>query len=906
MEPTALLIALIQLCACITLSLSSTRDFVSIDCGANGSYTDAVTNISYSSDDQYIDTGKNYNIVSNNLNDSFSRQYKTVRSFPSGVRNCYKLNAVEGNKYLIRASFLYGNYDEQESSATSESQVSFDLYTGSNFWRRVDISEAYEEYSFELIYVALADLMWVCLIDTDRGTPFISTLEVRPLAKNLYPYAGEHTQIAILSRYNYGPTTGEIIRYPDDPYDRIWEPYSYNQTMWRELSTNETIANIDYSQSECMAPSAVFRTAVTPIHSRNLTVHQWDSEAISGPTSTIIFGYYVVPYLAELEKLSPNETRRFTFYSNGRGQVEGALPYLSARYDLAYISLDEDTHDVVTFSALENSTFPPLINGLEIFKLLYLKNPLTHIDDIHAIIDIKENYQLKSNWMGDPCTPAEYAWFGLLCNYNTTPPRIISLNLSYSGLTGRISDSFQMLHELHYLDLSYNNLTEEIPTFLGLIQSLQILSLEGNNFTGQVPDNLLHKRNEGFLILDVNESQLACADGNTCKRRKLSTFVIATILLGSMVLLLILLVFIITWWSKKTGMQINNSNEQFGEDSSNQLMDSQGNILQIECQQFTHAELQKITTKFSQIIGRGGFGTVYHGRLDNSWQVAVKVLSISSNQGNREFHAEVRHLSRVHHRNLLSLVGYCKDGTFMALVYDYMSGGNLQDYIRGKGTRILNMKERIQILLEASQGLEYLHTACEPPLIHRDVKTSNILLNQKLEAKISDFGLSKAFQDDLCTHVSTAVAGTPGYLDPEYQLTYQLNEKSDVYSFGVVILEVLTAQPPIINTPAYIHVSKWVQQRLEQGGLDMVIDVKLHGKYDAICAMKIVDLALWCTMQTSVQRPDMSYVVSKLKECKEIGMDNKNKTGSSGGSSSSQIARTQSGDLISSDILSGR
>ncbi|KAJ3695106.1 hypothetical protein LUZ60_000483 [Juncus effusus] len=879
-------------------------NFVSIDCGSDGNYIDAVTNISYSSDDQYIDTGINYKIASNYINYSLPRQDETVRSFPSGDRNCYTLNVVEGNKYLIRASFLYGNYDEQESLESNKSLL-FDLHIGSNLWRSVNISHAYVEYSFELISVALADLMWVCLINTGQGIPFISALELRPLTGGLYPYAMANQSNAFLFRYNYGPTTNEIIRYPDDPYDRIWKPYSYDQTMWAELSTNSTINNINFDD-HFTAPGAVLRTAVAPIHSPNFTAVQWYPEASTWPNTNPY--YNVVFYYVELEKLPPNETRDFEIYLCDAVWAGSITPRFLDGHQYIYSlnNLDKYNQYVFTFSALANSTRPPLVNGLEIYSTLILTNPPTHTDDIHAIIDIKEKYQLKRNWIGDPCSPTEYAWSGLVCNYNSTPSRIVSINLSSSELTGPISDSFQSFQALQDLNLSYNNLTGEIPTFLGLIQSLQILSLEGNNFTGQVPDILVNKKNAGLLILDVNESQLACADGSTCKRRKLSAFEIATILLGSMVLLLILLVFIM-WRSKKAGMQINTSVEQCDKDSgNNELMDSLGNILQIECQQFTHAELQKITTKFSQIIGRGGFGTVYHGRLDNSWQVAVKVLSISSKQGNREFHAEVRHLSRVHHRNLLSLVGYCKDGTFMALVYDYMSGGNLQDYIRGKGTRILNMKERIQILLEASQGLEYLHTACEPPLIHRDVKTSNILLNQKLEAKISDFGLSKAFQDDLFTHVSTIVAGTPGYLDPEYQLTYQLNEKSDVYSFGVVILEVLTAQPPIINTPAYIHVSKWVQQRLPQGGLDMVIDVKLHGKYDAICAMKIVDLALWCTMQTSVQRPDMSYVVSKLKECKEMGMDNKNKTGSSGGSSSSQIALTQSGDLISSDILSGR
>ncbi|GJM89508.1 hypothetical protein PR202_ga05709 [Eleusine coracana subsp. coracana] len=169
--------------------------------------------------------------------------------------------------------------------------------------------------------------------------------------------------------------------------------------------------------------------------------------------------------------------------------------------------------------------------------------------------------------------------------------------------------------------------------------------------------------------------------------------------------------------------------------------------LQLENRQFTFHELKDITNNFQRTLGEGGFGKVYDGFLEDGTQVAVKLRSQSSNQGVKEFLAEAQILSRIHHKNLVSMVGYCKDGQYMALVYEYMPEGTLQEHIA---------------------GLEYLHEGCNPPLIHRDVKATNILLNAKLEAKIADFGLSKSFNRDYESHIlTTTLAGTPGYVDPD-------------------------------------------------------------------------------------------------------------------------------------------
>ncbi|KAJ1689496.1 hypothetical protein LUZ63_013651 [Rhynchospora breviuscula] len=283
--------------------------------------------------------------------------------------------------------------------------------------------------------------------------------------------------------------------------------------------------------------------------------------------------------------------------------------------------------------------------------------------------------------------------------------------------------------------------------------------------------------------------------------------------------------------------------------------------LDFENRHFSYNDLMIITNNFKNNIGTGGFGSVYVGVLENGTQVAVKTRSHSSSQGVKEFMAEAKNLTRVHHVNLVSLLGYCLDENCMALVYEYMKEGTLQDKLRDN-TRPLTWKQRLQIAYESALGLEYLHRGCNPPLIHRDVKTNNILLNANLEAKIADFGLSRDF-NMAATSVSTVVVGTPGYLDPEYYSSFKLSQKSDVYSFGVVLLEIITGKPAIVSGG---HLGKWVRQKLSQGNIDSIVDPRMHGHYDVNSVWKATDVACKCIVNTSTQRPTMSAVVAELKE----------------------------------------
>uniref|UniRef100_J3MWR5 non-specific serine/threonine protein kinase n=1 Tax=Oryza brachyantha TaxID=4533 RepID=J3MWR5_ORYBR len=289
-------------------------------------------------------------------------------------------------------------------------------------------------------------------------------------------------------------------------------------------------------------------------------------------------------------------------------------------------------------------------------------------------------------------------------------------------------------------------------------------------------------------------------------------------------------------------------------------------LTKVENRRFTYKELEKITNNFVQFIGQGGFGLVYYGRLENGMEVAVKVRSESSSHGLDEFFAEVQSLTKVHHRNLVSLVGYCREKDHLALVYEYMARGSLYDHMRGNnGVReTLNWRTRLRVVIEAAQGLDYLHKGCNLPIIHRDVKTQNILLGQNLQAKIADFGLCKTYLSDTQTHISVNPAGSAGYMDPECYQTGRLTESSDVYSFGVVLLQIVTGESPIL--PGQGHIIQLVRKKISAGNISLVADARLGDAYDVSSMWKVVDIALSCTADIGVERPTMAAVVIQLKE----------------------------------------
>ncbi|XP_010244372.1 PREDICTED: probable LRR receptor-like serine/threonine-protein kinase At4g29180 [Nelumbo nucifera] len=816
--------------------------FISIDCGSpkDHSFTDDVTGISYSSDDQFISTGVNVNIDNSFMYDGIPQPLSDVRSFPQGSRNCYNLtlSGTIGRKFLIRALFLYGNYDRKNQVPQ------FDLYLGVNLWYSVKFSNASHFVSTEIINLAESSSIYVCLINIGLGTPFISGLELRPL--NASVYNTDSGSLLLFERLDVGVMTGnQSIRDRDDVYDRIWSPYT--SPNWISLNTSSVV---DGSGDGYRAPPMVMKTAVRPANGNGSLELYWN------PTDSTL-QYYIFMYFAELEKLQSNQSRKLSISINGSPLLGSFVPrYLYTTTISNSSSLSRNELRVSIFKTTD-STLPPILNAIEVYVVKQFPESPTYRGDVDAIMSIRWTYRVDKNWVGDPCGPRNYSWEGLNCSYSgSDSPRIIALNLSSSGLTGEIIASIASLTSIQSLDLSNNSLSGQVPDFLSQLTSLRFLNLKGNQLTGYVPDILIERSNDGSLTLSVDSHNI-CASGS-CKKGKNIVIPLVASVTSALVLLIIL---IILWRLKSTRQPAIESGV---------LSNREGSFLASKSQQFTYAEIVNITNNFQKAIGKGGFGTVYHGYLKDGSQVAVKMLSQSSSQGSKEFRTEAELLMRVHHRNLASFIGYCDEGGNMALIYEYMAKGNLKEYLSDTNANVLSWERRLQIAIDAAQGLEYLHSGCKPPIIHRDVKTANILLSEALEAKIADFGLSKVFPNDGFSHVLTQVMGTPGYLDPEYYVSSKLNEKSDVFSFGIVLLELITGQPPIIKSSESVHIIQWVGNMLERGEIRNIVDPRLQGDFDINSIWKATEIAIACTPSTSIRRPTMNYVLTELKDCLAI------------------------------------
>ncbi|KAL3524198.1 hypothetical protein ACH5RR_017032 [Cinchona calisaya] len=461
---------------------------------------------------------------------------------------------------------------------------------------------------------------------------------------------------------------------------------------------------------------------------------------------------------------------------------------------------------------------------------------------------------------------------------------LLILNLSYNHLEGPIPEEFGNLRSVLTIDMSYNKLSGSIPKELGQLQNLEALILNNNNLSGEIPDqltsclslatlNISYNNFTGVIPLGRNFSRFPPGSftgnpllrgnwlGSICNpctsksKAIFSTTAVVCLTLGFMALLSMVIV----------AVYKSNEPRQFVKGSKKTV---QGPpklvVLHMDMALHTYEDIMISTDNLSEkyIIGCGASSTVYKCVLKGSRTIAVKRLYTQHPHNSHEFETELETVGSIRHRNLVSLHGYSLSPHGNLLFYDYMENGSLWDLLHGPSKKVkLDWETRLKIAVGAAQGLAYLHHGCNPRIIHRDVKSSNILLDENFEAHLSDFGIAKSISAAK-THESTYVLGTIGYIDPEYARTSRLTEKSDVYSFGVVLLELLTGKKAVDNDS---NLHQMIMLKADDNTVMEAVDPEVSVTcMDLAHVKKVFQLALLCTRPHPSERPSMHDVAKVL------------------------------------------
>uniref|UniRef100_M4CR60 Protein kinase domain-containing protein n=1 Tax=Brassica campestris TaxID=3711 RepID=M4CR60_BRACM len=624
------------------------QGFTSLDCGLpadeRSPYDEERTGLRFSSDTAFIQDGKTGRIQANRESE-FLKPYTTLRYFPNGRRNCYNINVEKGRKHLIRAYFIYANYDGLDINPK------FDLYLGPNLWITINLQGKVNGTQTEILHIPTSNVLQICLVKTGTTTPFISTLEIRPMGNN--SYITKSGSLFLWFR-RYLTKSKTYIRYPSDEYDRVWS--SSLRDEWTLVSTTLQVNNFNnYS-----LPENALTTAATPTNSSEPLTIQWASNNVNNQ-------YYLYTHFAEIQDVQTNDTREFNITWNGEHYFGPLIPPKFTVHTIYSQRAETCKGGICSFELMRTSrsTLPPLLNAYEVYTVIHFPQSETNENDEPiCVIDV------------------------------------LKQNLSSCS-------------------------TQENPRL--------------------------------------------CLSGS-CLPPKSKPFPVA-IVASTVSVAIIIAVLILAFVLRK---------------------------------------------KKPSVVG----------------------------------------------------VGYCNERDHLALIYEFVPNGDLRPHLSGKaGRSIINWSSRLRIAMEAASGLEYLHTGCIPPMVHRDVKTTNILLDEHFKAKLAHFGLSRSFPVGGESHISTMIAGTPGYIDPEYYSTSRLTEKSDVYSFGVVLLEIITNEPVLDHARAQTHITQWVGFELNSGDINSIMDPYLQGDYDSHSAWRALELAMSCSNPSSTRRPSMSHVVIELKEC---------------------------------------
>ncbi|KAL0658378.1 hypothetical protein Bca4012_078963 [Brassica carinata] len=819
---------------------SNPNGFLSLSCGGS-SYT-AAYNISWVSDNDYIETG---NTTAVTYIEGTSTSTVPIRFFPdSQSRQCYKLPVRKDlSSVLIRATFVYRNYDSQNQPPV------FRVSLGRSVTSTVDLRTK-DPWIEELVWPVNKDSLSLCLLAVKgRGSPVISSLEVRPLPLGAYRNSLEDSPNVILRRsyrINSGYTNG-TIRYPSDPFDRIWDSdqsFTPFHTSWN-FNRLARLSSFNITENP---PDTVLQTA------RILARKEILSYTLSLDT---LGGYYVILYFAGILSLSPS----FSVTINNEVK-QSEYTVTSSEASALYFTQKRISELNITFEKIK---FNPQVNALEVYEILQIP-PEASSTTVSALKVIEQFTGQDLGWQDDPCTPLP--WNHVECEGSRVTSLFLSqinlrsisptfgdlldlktLDLHNTSLTGAIQNvgSLQHLQQLNLsfnkiksfgselenlinlevLDLQNNSLQGSVPETLGKLKKLRLLNLENNNLVGPLPQSLnrtdLEVRTTGNPCLSFTSSSCNNVSSTidtpqvtipTNKKHKKQNRVAILLGVSGGALFATLLIFV--FMSIFTRRQRNKERDITRE----QLKMQNWNTSRI----FSHKEIKTATRNFKELIGRGSFGSVYHGKLPDGKQVAVKVRFDKTQLGADSFINEVHLLSQIRHQNLVSFEGFCYEPKRQILVYEYLPGGSLADHLYGPSRKrlSLNWVSRLKVAVDAAKD---------------------------------------------ASHITTVVKGTAGYLDPEYYSTLQLTEKSDVYSFGVVLLELICGREPLSHSgsPDSFNLVLWARPNLQAGAFEIVDDV-LKGTFDPESMKKAASVAIRCVGRDASSRPSIAEVLTQLKE----------------------------------------
>ncbi|GLJ05539.1 hypothetical protein SUGI_0019810 [Cryptomeria japonica] len=719
----------------------------------------------------------NYIDVGNTANVSMPNtpfHMQSLRFFPKPLnKSCYRLPVSPNVNYLLRLWFLFGNY--KESQKLPSFNVSFETKGLTQKVQSINYAQTVQ-WTSEKILTSPNGILHVCLIRTaEDSDPFVSAIQLRSLVSGMYSLQVKPgIMLSGLARHDLGNNSPRRIRYPQDEFDRFW-------------SSDGDLG----------------------LETNNLPISKRSGDFFSTKNNSRNYPPIVVLQTALIAK---TETEPLVFHLER-----------------------EDTKTLVVLYSAE----------IEYYKIIE-SEPVTDPSDVSALLSIKSSSGMN-DWISDPCFSV--AWSGIRCNRSLTV-RVVEIDLSGRTLPGCLPNHFNDLIELtsisiqdnhlsgvlpdlcnlarlEILRLQNNNFSGTIPDCLSKLKNLKELNIENNNFTGVVPEGLLSNK---LLDLRYSGNPDLCKDGNQCHSKDNNTKIVVVSAIGALLGCKLVLISVIMYRRRRHLKKKKQMNSQPLNAGLIPVMVPNPS----SCRSFSLLAMKTATINFSQKIGEGGFGSVYFGRLPDGKDVAVKLLS-SSKQGLAEFLNEINLLSRVHHKNLVSLIGYCNESEELMLVYEHMCGGSLKDHLYGSlsNTCTLDWKTRLGVALDAAQAI----------------------YGRKWQILV--------FQKSLAM---------------KYFHTNKLTEKSDIYSFGVVLLKMICGRKAIDPELCEEELSllKWVMVHVEVNNdtgdpLTGIIDQKLSmSDIDMKSLYHIFDLSLKCILTEGSKRPTITEIVIQIKYAIDI------------------------------------